>query len=77
MIQYIFPNTANDHIIVRGNGSPANEVISIYDAMGRYIYKSISGKKEFVINVSGLSPGIYFVRIQNENGYSISRFVKE
>jgi len=54
--------------------------IRLFDVMGRQISivgQSEIGKSEIVINIAHLPVGIYFIRIQTENGVITRKVVKE
>jgi len=55
-------------------------VIEIYDVYGRK-QKAESRKQqvesEIVVNISHLSAGVYFVRLMDERGFSVQRFIKK
>ena len=54
------------------------EKVEIYDVLGQkynsafYILNS-----EFVVYISQLAPGIYFVRVRTENGIAAGKFIKQ
>ncbi len=70
----VWPNPASDVLNIDfNNGSFDNAELSIYDVQGRNVSKkSISGSHN-AVNISNLSSGIYFVKI-NESG---SQYVKK
>ena len=77
----VYPNPARDYIqiVKTGNAFQENPEIKILDASGRFISvefnQQIMGKAWFA-STSGLSKGIYFLQIRNENEISNLRFVK-
>jgi len=70
----IFPNPATDIIEIL---TPLKEDIEILNIQGQHI-KSISttGNKTS-IDVSGLSNGMYFLKINTNNGIVVKRFIKQ
>jgi hypothetical protein len=70
---YIYPNPANDEIRI-SNYELREGVIEIFDVYGKNVLKleTRNPKSETIINVSSLSSGIYFIKIDN-NFY---KFVK-
>ncbi|WP_274473905.1 T9SS type A sorting domain-containing protein [Mangrovimonas aestuarii] len=66
----IYPNPAKDVInIAFKNGTQPNSIV-IYDIMGKHV-KSFS--QETSIDISGLSAGMYLVKVSNENGDNLVR----
>ncbi len=67
----VYPNPAKDEIYIDfGDLTPNDVKIEIYNIMGKIIRKY--GKEEkiprtFVINISGLDPGIYLLKIANSH----------
>lgn len=71
----VFPNPAKDLITVKG--VPMKEV-GIYNLMGQQIISKAVIGEECGIEVGSLVSGIYFVRVESEDGkLFIQKFVKE
>ena len=71
----IYPNPANDRLYIEAEGEIENVVI--YDIYGRHqVTKTPSHQEMTSVNVSGLKAGIYFVKINTENGEIVKRFIK-
>ncbi len=66
---------------VRDNGVNKKTEITIIDVLGKKVYSEqsaiVNPQSEISIDVSALSPGIYFVMVVNENGRWVGKFVKE
>jgi len=75
----IYPNPATDHIFVEINNIDLPEKITIYDAFGQEILvKSIdlnSGEIIKNIDVLNFPEGLYFLRVDSENGYGVGKFI--
>lgn len=71
----VFPNPASDRLFVQGMS--AVERIELLDAQGRIVAQIAARNAERGIDVSGLSPGCYLVRITGASGFGVERFVKE
>ena len=69
----IFPNPANDVVILNLSTQTQDAIISIYDATGRLIFeKNLSGSASSIsLSVSQFSTGVYNVRIQSEIGVGV------
>ena len=72
-----FPNPATDQVRI---SLPSNEVwnhMTVHDATGRVVISDPSGGGKQVLDVSGLAPGHYVVRIGSAGRVLQGRFVKE
>ncbi len=78
----VFPNPFSENInVLFYSGSPGTVYITIYDVAGKIareerfdlndMYNELS-----IGNLSGLSSGIYFIKIQSENSSSVQKLVK-
>ncbi len=70
----IYPNPASDQITIANNNTNINKIETI-DITGKTI-QTIT-KNSNIIDVSNLVNGIYFLKIQTDDGIIYSRFVKE
>lgn len=74
----IYPNpTKNTVIVDLAENNRAGATLMLIDIVGRTLLtKNISHQKE-ILDLSGFSQGVYFVRFTNKNGSKILRIVKE
>jgi hypothetical protein len=74
----IFPNPANSEITIE-NGIIDMEQVDILDNLGRLILSDRYQKdtKSVTLPVSGLLPGVYYVRVINQNQIATSRFIRQ
>ncbi|MDY0141145.1 MAG: C10 family peptidase [Bacteroidales bacterium] len=70
----IYPNPAKNQLNIVGLVDNSN--ITIYDLSGK-VMKEISANNRVSCNISDLSSGIYFVKIQNDQESQVVKFVKE
>lgn len=71
----IYPNPATDFLSVNlMQGSVAQ--LYLYDANGRILTDKITGQENLQIDLRGLPPGIYFLRMENGEQVQSIRFVK-
>jgi hypothetical protein len=72
----ITPSPATDEIRIE---SSTIKSIAIYNALGEKVYDNAEGfhSNAETINVSKLTPGIYFVRVRTSDGMMAGKFVKE
>ena len=71
----VYPNPASTHLLVSLKDSQSKIMFSIYNSKGEKVGSStyMSGGE---INISSLSPGIYFYEIILDQKYSVGKFVK-
>ena len=71
----IYPNPANDRLYIEAEGEI--EEVVIYDIYGRHqVTETPSHRDMTSVNVSGLNAGIYFVKINTNQGEIVKRFIK-
>jgi hypothetical protein len=71
----VFPNPSSELIYVELKDIKASEIyLSVYSADAREItkHKFNNLNQQLSINISKLPNGIYFLKLRNENGFSIS-----
>ena len=69
----IYPNPVNDNLSIQVKG---DNIVYIYNITGQLLstHQIVNNK---TINVTNLSQGIYFIKIENTNGQTgVQRFVK-
>lgn len=67
----IYPNPANDKLHIETDENVYE--INIYNINGQRVNKSTSQR---VIDVAGLKSGIYFIKIETDNGNIVRKFIK-
>jgi len=76
MLPIIFPNPSQNYIYVNTNNTDEISTYEIYDIMGKSIISKTFKQNE--VNISSLENGIYFIKLNNKNGKSLTKkFVKE
>jgi len=70
----IYPNPAKNELRIESNGLEITK-LEIVDLSGKTIYQFNNLRNQ--INVSALSKGIYFVKIETEKGVITQKFIKE
>ena len=68
----IFPNPANDKLVVRAEG--INEVM-VYDLLGQCVYRYHGSAETLEINTTGLNAGVYTVNVTTSEGVKSRRIV--
>lgn len=69
----VYPNPANTTLFL--NTEVQNAVISIYDSKGKMVFNKHVNASE--INISNLRNGIYTIKVVNNKGIKIQKFVKQ
>lgn len=67
----VYPNPSHDNFVVVCDNM---EKISVYNVVGTLLFEAETNNNNYVIN--GLSSGVYFIKIETENGIAISKIVK-
>ncbi len=76
---YIYPNPATDVInIAIGTPNSLPKSFSIYNALGQVVVsKNITLDSDLKIDVNGMNPGIYFIKIEKDNAFKTFKFIKK
>ena len=75
----VYPNPAKGELKIE-NGELKIENVEVFDIYGRECFLStrpLVHLSTTTIDISGLSAGVYFIRIIDEQGFSVQKFVKE
>lgn len=72
----VYPNPVSNSLRVAATEGTSLEY-EIDDLLGKTILKQRTATPEFVIDVSSLIPGIYFLRLRSGNALRVEKFVKE
>ena len=73
----VFPNPANATLNYRIQGLSGPALLTITDLQGRQIMESYTKETNSQLNISSLSAGFYFLRVQDENKNSnVIKFLK-
>jgi hypothetical protein len=72
---FFFPNPVKDKIIVQGVESVST--LAIYDINGKQIHTQSLKPDDISVSVQSLAKGMYMLRIINQKGVYISKFMKE
>ncbi len=74
----IYPNPANDNVLINFSENISVQEIEILNNSSEVISKTgmfRGNNQETSINISGLSPGTYFIRIKTDNEVFVKRLV--
>jgi protein involved in sex pheromone biosynthesis len=77
----LFPNPANDQLNIQlpARFSGKNATVQISDYLGREVLTTMKAQSEtnLNLNISGLSKGVYLVKVASENQALMAKLVKQ
>jgi hypothetical protein len=73
----IHPNPATEQLNVKLNNPGIINTICIVNMLGQSIYTLQSNEQSLTIDLSTYNKGIYFITVNNPNGTTTTKFVKE
>jgi len=74
----IYPNPANDHVILNFTTHTQNLKVVVTDALGKVVHeKNSSGDPELKINTSSFSKGLYFVSVSGDGFKELKKLIIE
>ena len=73
----LYPNPTKDFIIIELPSAIEVSKITIYDAMGKQLSTHQVSTTNHKIDVSQLSNGVYFLKMEAVNSSSVKRFIKQ
>jgi hypothetical protein len=72
----VYPNPASNSLrVVSSVERPIDYELS--DVLGKTVMKQRAATPDFSVDVSGLTPGIYFLRLRLDDKVTVKKFVKE
>lgn len=73
-----YPNPASDHLVIRIPEKISTGKVSITNATGKLVLSRdlTPGESSIEMNISNLSPGIYFVRLSSQERDYLTRIIK-
>ncbi len=71
----VFPNPTQNNWTISGNSMIQN--VTIVDLLGKEVTSINPGKLDVEIDANGLKSGMYFARIESENGVKTMKLIKE
>lgn len=73
----LYPNPANNQITITTSGNNTITKMTIVDIMGRVIIQEDVNATSKAVNVSSLTSGVYFARIEQGNATGSIKFIKQ
>ena len=73
----VHPNPASSEVTIETN-APVSGAIRIYDVTGKLVLfkKDVEFSRNTQLDVSGLKSGVYYIRINSENGIATKKLIK-
>lgn len=73
----IYPNpAAGEFVIVLSNSKANNAMVTLFNSQGEKVYETAVSKTA-VVDIKKLQPGMYFVKTQNKEGFTVKKLVVE
>jgi len=73
----IYPNPSSDYITIENIPQNKDAILTVYNIHGQSLIQQHTNKTSVQLNVSGLSKGLYFVKLNYKNTVMTTKFVKE
>jgi len=73
----LFPNPANDFINLKVPLDFAGSTIEVFNIQGKVMKTVRMINNDYKMDTSDLASGMYFIRLQNNNGMAIKKFIKQ
>ncbi|MFZ4797427.1 MAG: T9SS type A sorting domain-containing protein [Bacteroidia bacterium] len=74
----IYPNPAKNSLFIKSkNDFNSKSIITVSNILGKEIYQFTPTNAEMEMDISKLTNGVYFVKLSNEKGIFIQKFIKE
>jgi len=71
----IYPNPAQENITIEIDPSETIKAVTIYDVSGKLLIQSTAVTNKIILNISELSFGYYFVKVQSSLSHYVSKIV--
>jgi N-acetylneuraminic acid mutarotase len=73
----IYPNPATDNLTIKSSAFTNNQTISVYDIQGQLLLQQPMLKAKTNIDISQFSKGLYSLKVEDDNSYTVKKFVKD
>jgi hypothetical protein len=73
----IFPNPAKDKIVIENNATDGEKMISIFDIQGKLLFRQTYPEAKTEIDIRSFSNGLYYVKIEYAEGFTVKKIMKE
>lgn len=75
----LYPNPAKDFIAISmGDSNDLPDSFEVYNTLGQLVHsKAVSSGADLTVNTSGLSNGVYFIKLAKAGAFKTMQFVKQ
>lgn len=73
----IYPNPVKSNLTLNFNQSAGGKRVSLFDVYGHLIFEKQTNEISLNLNLSDITPGMYFVRVQDDASFAIKKIIKE
>ncbi len=73
----LFPNPAKDKLTVKGLNAAIISTIAVLDIQGKQLLQFTAKAAAYSFSIGSLAPGTYMVRVKDDNGTKVEKFVKQ
>ncbi|WP_462281148.1 T9SS type A sorting domain-containing protein, partial [Salinivirga cyanobacteriivorans] len=71
----VYPNPTSDRLNIASDSSI--EKVEIFNAQGQIVIQRAANADKLSLNISDLTEGTYFVRVQSNNNVGVERIIKQ
>ena len=72
-----YPNPVLNFLTIEMNEPFYETILSLYDAKGQLLLNKKIKSKKNILNMESFSPGIYFIRLVNNNALELKKIIKQ
>ncbi|HRI22750.1 MAG TPA: T9SS type A sorting domain-containing protein, partial [Panacibacter sp.] len=73
----LYPNPAKDKLTAKGLNAANASTIVVLDIQGKQLLKFSAKAATYSFSIGSLAPGTYMVRVKDNNGTAVEKFVKQ
>ena len=73
----IYPNPVKSNLTLNFNQSSGDKKVALFDVYGNNIFEKQTNDINLSLNLSKLTSGVYYIRVQNNASFIIKKIIKE
>jgi hypothetical protein len=73
----VYPNPAGDELTLKFKDNTGNKQIQLFDAHGHRLLHRQTQDSSLRLDLTGLKPGMYYIRVQDQTSQGLQKMVKE
>ncbi|HXB45470.1 MAG TPA: T9SS type A sorting domain-containing protein, partial [Puia sp.] len=74
---HIYPNPSSGIVTIQLNDTISfGAFLEIYNLVGQRVVTTVVNQVQFQLNISSLSKGVYYIRVNNGNSKLMNKFLK-